>query len=357
MLDDHEDDGGKMERRKIQLSGRTTFVVSLPKTWVQAANLEAGDTVGIDAQDDGSLRIVPDTVRRRRAPGLDMDASGVEGERLLRELMAGYLSGYDLVSMKSTSAFTADQRGAVKRMTQMTVGFEIVEETTRTVVLQDMVDPTQFASRGGLQRLARIVHLMLTDVLVAVENRDLELADDVIGRDDSVDRMYLMIGKQHVHLLSDISMARRKQVTLKESLFMSQAARSLERCGDHAVRIAYAIKEAMDENVEFDPAAWGSVRKLADEALVLLQDSVQAFMKADRDTAHRVLDASERLTRQRGELTRQLLAGSESETLVLSLVVESLERVHQYAADICEAALAHATVVDAARASERKGRR
>lgn len=346
MIVPHTEPDVKMERRKIQLSGRTTFVVSLPKNWVQAANLEAGDSVGIDVQDDGTLVIVPESVRRRHTTA-EIECTGLDGDSLLRELMAAYTAGFDLLNVRSKTGLTPEQRAAVKRMTAMTVGFEVVEEVDRGLVLQDMVDPTQFASRGGLQRLARIVSAMLRDVLQAIESEDQELAEDVIQRDDNVDRMYLMISKQHVQLLSDISMARRKQVTLKESLFLAQSARALERCGDHAARIAYAMREANDPERSFFPETWNRVRALGDEALDLMQRAVNAFMKTDPAAAHAVIARSEELTRERGLLTKALLDAGEHEILFLGLIVESLERVHQYAADIAEAALSHSAAVRA----------
>jgi phosphate uptake regulator len=37
-----------MEGRKLQLAGKSTFLVSLPKRWVTSAGLKAGDTLFVD---------------------------------------------------------------------------------------------------------------------------------------------------------------------------------------------------------------------------------------------------------------------------------------------------------------------
>ena len=37
-----------MEGRKLQLTGGSTYVVSLPKPWIVATGLRAGDTVFLD---------------------------------------------------------------------------------------------------------------------------------------------------------------------------------------------------------------------------------------------------------------------------------------------------------------------
>ena len=59
------------EMRKLQLTGGSTFIVSLPKDWVKQMGLEKGSLVSIVKDDDLSLRIRPKVVekgdRQRRA--------------------------------------------------------------------------------------------------------------------------------------------------------------------------------------------------------------------------------------------------------------------------------------------------
>ncbi|WP_462273550.1 AbrB/MazE/SpoVT family DNA-binding domain-containing protein, partial [Methanohalophilus sp.] len=43
------------ERRKVQLTGGSTFIVSLPINWVRGAGLEAGDSVILAPQNKSSL--------------------------------------------------------------------------------------------------------------------------------------------------------------------------------------------------------------------------------------------------------------------------------------------------------------
>ncbi|MBW3581792.1 MAG: phosphate uptake regulator PhoU [Euryarchaeota archaeon] len=338
------DAGREMERRKVQLSGRTTYVVSLPKRWVDAANIEPGDVVGVDVQDDGTLLIVPESVKRRRLRECVLQLDDLGPTETLRELMAAYLAGYDRIVMRSRGPLLAEQLGSARAMTRRTVGLEIVEEKKDEVILQDLADPGQFATRAGLYRLHNIVVGMLNDALTALRTGDRELALDVVLRDDSVDRMFLMLSKQHMHRLSDLSVVRKRRVSVKESFFLVQAARTLERCADHAVRVAEALTETREEGLVLPEAAWERVGALGKEAIGLLGTAVDSFLKGDRRMAHGVVAVSERLTRERAELERALLVTDTEALLGLGLVVESLERVHQYAADLAEFAISYALV-------------
>ena len=54
-----------MEARKVQKVGYSTLTVSLPKEWVQEVMLEVGEMILIKREDDGSLKLIPGTERRR----------------------------------------------------------------------------------------------------------------------------------------------------------------------------------------------------------------------------------------------------------------------------------------------------
>src|SRR5207237_9499138 len=49
----------KVEGRKLQLTGGSTFVVSLPKRWLTDAGLKAGDPVFLEPEVAGAVQIRP----------------------------------------------------------------------------------------------------------------------------------------------------------------------------------------------------------------------------------------------------------------------------------------------------------
>ena len=48
------------EVRKIQLTGGSTYIVSLPKKWITEHGLEARDQVRIEWRPSGTLRVIAD---------------------------------------------------------------------------------------------------------------------------------------------------------------------------------------------------------------------------------------------------------------------------------------------------------
>ena len=53
----------KSEVRKIQFTGRSTYVLSLPKRWMIEMHLKVGDQVTIVRESNNSLSIIPNAGR------------------------------------------------------------------------------------------------------------------------------------------------------------------------------------------------------------------------------------------------------------------------------------------------------
>ena len=50
--------------RKLQVTGGSTFIVSLPKEWVRTNKLAQGDPVGIETMQSGQIQISPTTLKK-----------------------------------------------------------------------------------------------------------------------------------------------------------------------------------------------------------------------------------------------------------------------------------------------------
>ena len=48
-----------METRKVQITGKSTYIISLPKTWVKKVNITNGNSVAMVPRTDGTLLINP----------------------------------------------------------------------------------------------------------------------------------------------------------------------------------------------------------------------------------------------------------------------------------------------------------
>jgi len=178
-----------VEARKLQRVG-ASYLISVPKHWVKVHTLDKGATVFVHERADGLLVIAPGLLE-----GPLRRSKITDPENLSRNILASYLYGYDVIEVNLGEAMTPPRKREVKRMAQFLVGVEIIEEDAAMMTLQCLI-PRSIDLRTYLRRTYRIASKMHEDAIRAFVNGDQELAQDVINRDDEVDRLYFLVVRQ-----------------------------------------------------------------------------------------------------------------------------------------------------------------
>ena len=143
-----------METRKVQMTGGTTLIVSLPKSWANKVNLKGGEEVSLIPQSDGSL-----AVRARNVPEVHYTKTifieGKDGDNLIREIIGAYIAGFNSIELKANKIL-ARQRDTVRKTVNMLIGPEIIEETSDKIVLQDVLNPAELSVKKSIKRMFMI---------------------------------------------------------------------------------------------------------------------------------------------------------------------------------------------------------
>ena len=326
-----------MDSRKIQLTGGSTYIVSLPKSWVTEKGINVGDPVWITPLQDGTLLLSPklkkEGVSRKKVLNIDNES----GEHLMRKLIGMYIAGYNTIEIKSKKNLKPELSRAIRDFTKMVVGPEIIDEDRNCVLLQDRINPHGLFLKKGLRRMYLLVRSMHVDAVAALTKGDLELAKDVIVRDGDVNRLDWMIAKQYNLILNNTEVAKRAGVTNEKSLNLMLISRIIERIGDHATKIAESIK-LLDGN-DIDEGITDEIAHSSDISLKILDKSMNAFFSEDLNEANETIDMSTKLNRASDALMKRI-RDQESEAVVsLASIIESVRRTGLYATDISEIAI------------------
>lgn len=330
--------GRNMETRKLQKTGGSTYIVSLPKHWVTDSKLKEGDPVSMTIDDNGLL-VLDTALGSRRSSSrieilVDDDANALH---FLRSLIGLYISGYDEMVIRARARIPPEVRKAVRDFTRKVIGPEIVEESGTAVTIQDVADHSHLDMRKILKRMHLMARSMHSDAVEAMVDGNKELAGDVIARDDEVDRLYWFMAKQSSMMVRDSAIARKMGVGLTEASFYVSASKALERIADHAARIAHSASDLAAEKVP--EKLTSEIEGYSKSVLSVLDRSVEALLKRDTKMANEVADEAERLRQMRNAVIRQVMDQKGKYAVPLALVVESLERTALYSADVSEIAI------------------
>jgi phosphate uptake regulator len=182
-----------------------------------------------------------------------------------------------------------------------------------------------------------IVDSMHRDAMAAYAGGDAALAQDVVDRDQDVDRLYWMTMKQHTLIQKDRGLADRLGVDIHDSLSLMLAARILERVGDHAEKIAQqAIATAGEPKTE---TVTGDMHALSERAVVVMARAIESLFLHDISAANPAIDEAESLAREGEELFPKLTGHGGKGTMSRTAVMDSILRTIMYSTDIAEIAI------------------
>lgn len=326
--------------RKVQVTGGNSFVVSLPKTWVNDVGLRARDPVAVMVQPDSSLLIVPrrDIRAAAKTEAVLEGSQGLDKDFLLRHFISYYLAGYDTIRITLGRSDTS-LRGFIREgIRRKLVGVEIIEESSGAILTQCLSGYVDLPLKKALERMAIIAGGMLTDSVSVLQGGGKGMAEEVIDRDDEVDRFYHFLLRQLNIAVRDRSVIQEIGLTsTRDCLGYRLVVKSVERVADHAAGIA-----SQAENLLTLPET--AVKKISDMAALskkVFDGSIAALIRLDGRVAEEAIGRTRDVAQMEGRLSGEILAPRMSANQVAStkLMLESIRRVAEYGSDIAEVAI------------------
>lgn len=333
----------RQETRRLQFTGKSSYIVSLPKQWVTDLGLKQGDQITISRDGKSSLKIHP---ANEQAKNSHFDEAVLEIARdednssIIRKLVSLYFLGYKTIQIKPKSErLQPSQRNAVKSAVKgMLMGAEIISDSVDGLTIQVLVNLLELSVDGAFKRMLHLAKSMLKDSLLAVREGNLELAKEVINSDDEVDRFgfyiirQLKIAIQNEFMLKDMGFT-----NPRECLGYRLIVKNIERTGDHAVLIA---KDLLEFKKPVRKDVMDKIDDLCDFAISVLDQACLALFKGDFLQAENAIKKSTEIARYEKKLLESIKSiKDEEEAYRIRRMSENITRIAEYASDIGEIVL------------------
>jgi len=202
-----------------------------------------------------------------------------------------------------------------------------------TTVLEDKIA----GLKEQLFTMAGIVEEMIGNSVKALVNKDSALAEQVIGPDE--DRVNHLEIENEDAAINLVALHQPEASNLRTLAMVIKINNDLERLGDHAVNIAQAAQFLMTK-----PAVkpLGDIPKMAEQAIAMLKDALDAFTRADAELARSVCARDTVVDELNDTVKRDLAKAMNADAttidraLKLMMVSLNLERIADLATNIAE---------------------
>jgi len=324
-----------MEIRRVQFTGGSSYIITLPKGWIDAQKIKKNDPLGIEFQSDGTLLITKTIEQEPLQRKLEFSVDGItEQSYLFRLLIGAYISGITTITITSKERLPPFVRVVVRNFTQMTIGQEVVEENDSLITLKDLLNPSEMPFANTIKRMFVIVKAMHEDAITAIRTGNPSLAADVTARDNDVDRLHWLIARQTHMILSNVALSKKMGITPGMAVHYFVISRIIERIGDHAERIVDNAQAILSKDL--DPAIIEKIAKASELSVGIFDRSIVSFFNNDMKKSHKNIESVQVLESLCGEINNLVLQQETPDAIALGYITESLRRAGEYAADISE---------------------
>jgi phosphate uptake regulator len=328
-----------METRRVQVTGGSSYIITLPKEWVRANGVQRTALVGVVERSDGTLVVSPTPSEQPRGRRISFDVEGVADPRYVFRLLVGaYMRGATEFEVAARSRIHPDVRGAVARFVSDAIGPEIVDESDGAMLIRDLLNPTEMPLDRTVKRMHMLVRGMHSDAVASVLGGDGALAAAVPERDREVNRLHWLVEHQVRIVSREAHLLDRMAVSRDDADYYFLASRVLERIGDHAARIALQAPVLAGVRA---PGVHGRISDASEGALSLLQDALASWFSRDPRKANATIEAVGGFAARCDAIAVGAPGAGRHAVLPLGYVAESIRRTGEYSADLAELAIDH----------------
>jgi phosphate uptake regulator len=317
--------------RKVQLTGGSTYTVSLPKDWAGNQDIEPGSHVNLYSRGDQLVM-----TRSRDGPEATEDVTGIEaGERepaaIAHSVASAYIAGCDEIRIEDIRSH--EQRRVVVRTIRRFVGLEVMTEDEGSMVARTMLDAGDLSPEQTLAQIERTTLEMHHEAIAAVVGADGGVGQQIARQDDDVDRLFALVSRGFQQSLVDPAVTMGEDELTPFEYYM--AARQLERVADHAEKIA-TIAGRLDGKPPDDIA--DELVELGNRSRGIVERAIDGLLDAE-ERPGAVVAAAEQLLIEIETTDEQLYEVGVDDGYLLGLVLDSIERTVQYGVNVAEAGL------------------
>jgi phosphate uptake regulator len=330
------------EQRKLQVTGGSTFILSLPKGWAIRNELKKGNSMVVREEDDGSLSIAPSKfVKKEKQDEAFIKASLNDNpDAVMRTAISAYLDGYNILHIRAQGqkVLSSKLRNHLKTFARhYLVGTEIVIDTPTDLTLQVLLNYPELTVQNALSRMSIIASSMHKEAIVALKKLDYPSAKAVIETDREVNRFGLYIVRLLKLAVSNQRIV--KEIGLnsqKDCLGYRLIGKAVERTADHATKIAentLLLKEPVNEEL------LEKIGQLSGLANSMFESAMDALFRHDFNLAESVIEKLSQVHKLEKEAVLFSQNAKIEEIVNLRLLIESVRRTAEYASDISEVVL------------------
>lgn len=227
-----------MDQRKLIGFGRDSYIVSLPKKWVQDNKLKKGDRLFVDYALHELKISVSDMSSEKKRLSRSIDITKKNEERIKTEIVTAYLNCVDEIIVRGDGL--ADHSILIKNQVAELPGFEIMEVSNTKIIAHDVLNLEEINVHDTIRRIDMMLRAMMDDVLACrcCKKECMVMKE----RDKDVNRLVFLVYRILNSVSTNYYAANKLGIKPQDIYKLSLIVMRLEKIGDNIKRICYMLQ-------------------------------------------------------------------------------------------------------------------
>ena len=314
-----------------------SYTITVPQWWVKSHGMKKGAELFL-AEDGFSLKFTPmKLIAEKKRAEIDVaDLNDVKSTRYL--LWTYYMQGADEFLVRSKAVIPAEFKKALREIRLDLPRIEVVSEDTHSVLLAVTLNDEDRLLDDMIREIEVIALSVHRDAVGALANGSVELAKEVVGREQEILRNYrAMIRKLAVCSVNSNVAFKSGIRDSRELITYGLVTRDLNRIVYHAIYIA---KHVVEFGGKMEGRVLEKLRKMSATAYEMERLGIEAFLEKDYSKALKVLKRMKEVTGLDESVSVDVLRSSKNARRAVfeMLVSREIRRIAGHSVGIADAA-------------------
>lgn len=178
----------KIDVRKLISFGKGSYIISMPKSWVEKNSLKKGDLIAVN---DGGSELVLSANNQEKITDsreITIDTKSKYLDFLKAEIVSSYLNCYDTINILFDSSYKDVPK--IKDILRNLSGLEIMEQTSTRIVAKNLININEISIKNIIRRMDTIARAMMEDAILCCRGQC--SYENIHHRDADMNRLYFL---------------------------------------------------------------------------------------------------------------------------------------------------------------------
>ena len=242
------------EQRKLIRFGNSSYVIAIPKGWIDKNKLKKGDSLFVEETSKNELVLSTKLAKESEIKSISLNLDNLDPKDFERDLISAYMNNYSEINIIGKNL--KQKYNMIAKSIQEKVGLEISEENDNQITAKDILDLEAISLDKTVRRLDNMLRSMFEEILEGAKSGKIKdwTLKEIENTELGINKFYFLSWKIIRKCQDDPRVLQKFKLDSRGISNIQWVVLHLEYIGDELKRLAKILhKKGIPNQKEFIP--------------------------------------------------------------------------------------------------------